>query len=80
MALRDLVQGMRGEDVRAVQQGLNEYFRGRRPPLNSDGVFGPNTLAAVEAFQLANPGTGKPDGTPDYIVGRRTRRKLFPHD
>jgi peptidoglycan hydrolase-like protein with peptidoglycan-binding domain len=48
--------------------------------LNPDGVFGPNTLAAVEAFQLANPGTGKPDGTPDYIVGRRTRRKLFPHD
>lgn len=78
MALRNLVQGMRGEDVRAVQQGLNEYFRGSRTPLVTDGDFGPRTREAVDAFQLANPGTGKPDGTPDGIVGQRTRRKLFP--
>ena len=78
MALRDLAQGMRGEDVRAVQQGLNEHFRGTRPELDPDGAFGPNTRAAVDAFQLANPGTGRPDGKPDGIVGRRTREKLFP--
>src|SRR5207249_1515567 len=73
MALRDLSQGMRGEDVRAVQQGLNEYFGTTRPALDPDGVFGPNTRAAVDAFQRANPGTGRPDGSPDGIVGRRTR-------
>lgn len=78
MALRDLAQGMRGEDVRAVQQGLNEYFRGSHPALTPDGVFGPKTRAAVDAFQLANPGTGKPDGSPDGIVGQRTRARLFP--
>jgi peptidoglycan hydrolase-like protein with peptidoglycan-binding domain len=78
MALRDLSEGMRGEDVRAVQQGLNEYFGTTRPALNPDGIFGPNTRAAVDAFQRANPGTGRPDGSPDGIVGRRTRRKLFP--
>jgi Putative peptidoglycan binding domain. len=47
MALRDLVQGMRGEDVKAVQQGLNQYFGDRRTALVDDGSFGPNTLAAV---------------------------------
>lgn len=78
MVLRDLAQGMRGEDVHAVQQGLNEYFRGTRPALKADGVFGPNTRAAVDAFQRANPGIGKPDGSPDGIVGPRTRGKLFP--
>lgn len=78
MTLRDLAEGMRGEDVRAVQQGLNQYFRGTSPALKPDGVFGPKTRAAVETVQRANPGTGKPGGSPDGIVGRRTRRKLFP--
>ena len=78
MGLRNLVQGMHGEDVRAVQQGLNEYFRGSRPPLDPDGKFGTHTREAVDAFQCANPGTGNPDGTPDGIVGRLVRRKLFP--
>ena len=64
--------------MRAVQQGLNEYFGSTRPALDPDGIFGPNTLAAVNAFQRANQGTGRPNGTPDGIVGRRTRRKLFP--
>lgn len=69
---------MHGEDVRAVQQGLNEYFQGTRPRLDPDGVYGPHTRDAVNAFQTANPGTGKADGSPDGIVGSRTRRKLFP--
>ena len=78
MALRDLHEGMKGEDVRGVQRGLNEYFRGKRPDLNPDGDFGWRTRAAVDAFQLANPGTARPDGKPDGIVGPRTRRALFP--
>jgi hypothetical protein len=77
MCLRDLSEGMQGEDVRAVQQGLNEYFRGVRPELNPNGVFDRKTREAVEAFQLANPGTGRPDGKPDGVVGDRTRRRLF---
>ena len=76
--LRDLARGMRGEDVRAVQRGLNEVFRGERKQLAEDGIFGGETLAAVEAFQKRNPGTGRRDGKPDGIVGGRTRRKLFP--
>jgi hypothetical protein len=76
--LRELARGMRGEDVRAVQAGLNEFFRSERKALDTDGIFGGATLAAVEAFQKRNPGTGKRDGTPDGIVGGRTRRKLFP--
>ena len=78
MALRDLVEGMSGEDVRALQQGLNAYFGDSREALVPDGKFGTNTRAALDAFQSANPGTGNPDGTPDGVAGRRTRRKLFP--
>ena len=78
MALRDLSEGLRGEDVRALQNGLNEYFRGSRAALSPDGAFGSKTRAAVDALQRANPGTGKPDGTPDGIAGRRSRRALFP--
>jgi peptidoglycan hydrolase-like protein with peptidoglycan-binding domain len=74
--LRDLAYGMRGEDVRALQEGLNEYFGRRR--LEPDGRFGNQTRAAVEAFQKANRGTGRRDGSPDGIVGQRTRYKLFP--
>jgi hypothetical protein len=78
MALRNLVQGMSGEDVRALQNGLNEYFNGRRTPIDTTGYFGRNTRAGVDALQQENPGTGRPDGSPDGIVGRATRRKLFP--
>src|SRR5688572_2180195 len=76
--LRDLAQGMIGEDVRAVQHGLNEFFRSERKALGTDGIFGGETRAAVDAFQTRNPGTGRRDGTPDGVVGGRTRRKLFP--
>ena len=63
--LRDLAQGMIGEDVRAVHHGLNEFFRLERKALGTDGIFGGETLAAVEAFQTRNPGTGRRDGTPE---------------
>jgi Putative peptidoglycan binding domain len=75
---RDMTRGMKGEDVRALQQGLNEYFGSRRPPLDPDGDFGSRTLAAVNAFQEANPGTGKRGGGADGIAGSRTLRRLFP--
>lgn len=49
--MRVLKNGMRGEDVRNMQKMLNDlgYACGK-----ADGCFGPNTLAAVEAFQQAN--------------------------
>lgn len=75
---RQLTRGAKGEDVRALQQGLNEYFGSRRPSLNPDGDFGSRTQAAVEAFQTENPGTGKRSGGFDGIVGDRTWRRLFP--
>lgn len=75
---RDLIEGMQGEDVRALQNGLNEYFGSTRAPLVPDGKFGSATRGALEAFQLRNPGTGRRDGKPDLIAGTRTHRRLFP--
>ena len=51
MSLRDLVEGMNGEDVRALQQGLNAYFGDSREALDPDGKFGTKTQAAFDAFQ-----------------------------
>lgn len=47
------LEGMRGENVRALQEYLNvagEMFPSI-PPVSVDGVFGPETAAAVRAFQ-----------------------------
>jgi len=59
---------MRGEDVRSVQRALAAHF----PSLNLelDGVFGPDTEAAVRQFQAA-AGIGV-----DGQVGPVTRRAL----
>jgi peptidoglycan hydrolase-like protein with peptidoglycan-binding domain len=76
--VREMVRGMKGEDVRTLQHGLNDHFGVRRPRLDPDGDFGSRTLAAVQAFQEGNPGTGKTSGQPDGIVGSRTLRRLFP--
>lgn len=54
--------GSRGDDVRAVQQKLG---------ITADGVFGPNTQAAVRRWQAANGLTA------DGIVGPATIRKMF---
>jgi hypothetical protein len=70
MGVRDLKRGMNGEDVRAVQKGLNTW--GAKPALDPDGKFGPKTDTAVRQFQDAHQ--LKHDG----IVGDKTRRALFP--
>jgi Putative peptidoglycan binding domain len=71
MPVRKLSVGMRGPDVKAVQEALNVW--GAKPPLDPDGKFGPKTDTAVRKFQKAH-GLQPIDG----IVGRDTRRALFP--
>ncbi len=64
---RNLREGMKGADVKALQQRLAalKYYPG-----SIDGVFGGNTLEAVWAFQEVN-------GLPaDGIVGTATKRAL----
>jgi peptidoglycan hydrolase-like protein with peptidoglycan-binding domain len=41
-----------------------------------DGKFGPQTKAALVAFQRANPGAGGRSGRPDAIAGPRTQAAL----
>jgi len=67
---RLIIQGLKGEDVRAVQDVLNFHIR-RLEPLEVDGSFGPLTHARVIEFQKSNK--LKPDGK----VGRDTMGKLF---
>ena len=71
MSIRELNAGMSGPDVRAVQQALNSQV-GLNPQLAEDGVFGKNTDAKVRAFQEARR------LSVDGIVGKDTRRALFP--
>ena len=51
----NLQVGSRGEDVRVLQQHLNDLvpFYPTIPRLNTDGIFGPITQSAVVAFQRA---------------------------
>jgi peptidoglycan hydrolase-like protein with peptidoglycan-binding domain len=69
---RSLLLGSRGQDVLAVQQGLNLRRAPQDEALTEDGVFGPETDAAVREFQHRNslPATG--------IVGPLTRSAIFP--
>lgn len=41
----------RADDVRIVQTLINRHIQPPRQPLKVDGVAGPNTVAAIEAFQ-----------------------------
>jgi peptidoglycan hydrolase-like protein with peptidoglycan-binding domain len=70
--IRYLSRGLRGPDVKVVQDALNY----RRKPLDKklipDGVFGPKTQTAVVAFQ------DRHDLQTDGIVGPKTRQSLFP--
>lgn len=59
---------MQGEDVRVVQQHLSNL--GYAQVSAADGVFGPNTDAAVRAFQAVNGLTA------DGIVGPQTWERL----
>ncbi|QCI63253.1 peptidoglycan-binding domain-containing protein [Phreatobacter stygius] len=70
--LRNVAFGQNGEDVRAVQQGLNLALAGKHPRLDDDGKFGPATDTATRFFQRRS------GLNPDGIVGQNTRRKLFP--
>lgn len=58
---------MRGEEIRRIQRRLVELGFG---PLDVDGIFGPDTDAAVRRFQAAR------GLDVDGIVGPRTRRAL----
>mgnify|MGYP002626418548 CR=1 FL=1 len=61
---RTLYTGLRGDDVRAVQQRLYDLGYLTAEP---DGIYGSYTTAAVTAFQKAN-GLSNPDG----MVGKWT--------
>lgn len=69
--LRNLYQGLCGDDVRALQEALNLHHLGLKP-LRLDGIFGPKTKCAVEAFQKLK------HLVPDGIVGPLTRMALYP--
>lgn len=70
MKIRNVMQGMHGPDVKAVQQGLNKVYP--KQPIKDDGAFGTNTDKAVRRFQEAR------GLNPDGIVGPITRSALFP--
>ena len=62
--------GSKGPFVEEAQQHLNGH--GATPALKVDGIFGPKTKAAVQAFQSANQGkNGKPLAA-DGIIGPLT--------
>ena len=52
------------QDVRCVQEALNQCFAGRTPPrvLVEDGIVGNATIAAIEDFQASVVGLATPDG------------------
>ncbi len=64
--LLTLKRGMRGEQVRLLQETLNELPAGAALDLKEDGIFGAETEKAVRQFQ-ADYGL-----TVDGVVGRKT--------
>ncbi|HMD20898.1 MAG TPA: peptidoglycan-binding domain-containing protein [Alloacidobacterium sp.] len=70
MKLRSVSKGMKGPDVKAIQEGLNKYYRER--VLETDGDFGGNTDRVVREFQQEN------GIDVDGVVGPTTRATLFP--
>jgi len=70
MKLRSISRGMKGPDVKAVQEGLNKYYGDK--VLDLDGDFGGNTDRVVRQFQREN------SISDDGSVGPVTRSVLFP--
>ena len=68
--LLSLKRGMRGEQVRLLQETLNELPAGAALDLKEDGIFGAETEKAVRQFQ-ADKGL-----TVDGVVGPKTWRAL----
>ena len=64
--------GVRGPEVKAVQEALNLHPLGLKP-LDPDGDFGSHTKAAVQAFQR------RKHLDPDGVVGPLTLAALFPY-
>jgi len=71
MKLRNVMKGSIGPDVKAIQEGLNKYYKSC--VLAEDGKFGNQTDKIVRRFQESK-GMVPPDG----IVGPITRSALFP--
>lgn len=64
----------RPEDVRVVQELLNQHLRPPLQRLTVDGTAGPNTIAAIEVFQQRVFNMAHPDGRVD--PGGRTLAAL----
>jgi peptidoglycan hydrolase-like protein with peptidoglycan-binding domain len=71
MKLRHVMKGATGPDVKAVQEGLNKYYKKR--VLAEDGAFGNETDNVMRRLR-ASKGMVRPDG----ILGPITRSALFP--
>jgi peptidoglycan hydrolase-like protein with peptidoglycan-binding domain len=68
--MRILKLGSVGQEVKQLQDVLNT-IRATQPPLQSDGIFGPKTQAAVRAFKQ------RVGLTTDGIVGPVTSDALL---
>lgn len=66
-----MMRGHRGESVKGLQAALNAA--GARPPLDTDGIFGPKTEAALKQFQATAAAQGiMPGLQADGVFGTNT--------
>ena len=77
-SMRNLRQGMKGNDVKYAQYLLRGYFEKIGDNVSNfviDGSFGPITKTYVGRFQVIH-GILDKKGRPDYIIGPKTRAAL----
>jgi hypothetical protein len=55
----------RADDIRLVQRLINSHLPVRLIPLSEDGICGPRTIFAIEAYQKSILGMKPPDGRVD---------------